>query len=110
MEAQTKGTITRGTTPTFEVTADCDLTGSTCYLAIGIKGNPLVTKTVTGVDGGAESSTVGFPLTQADTLMLRPGNTPWQMRAVKDDSAIATGIGSVIVEDVIQYGELNDLD
>lgn len=110
METTTKGAITRGTTPTFDVEVDYNLTGFTCYLAIGATGRPRLKKSIACVDGGEEKSVASFKLTQADTMALAPGVSEWQMRCVKGETAIATGVGTVRVEDVIQYGELNGLD
>lgn len=102
--------ITRGTTPTIELENDNDLTGYTCYLAIGKPKKPNLVKTKTGVQGEDGKTVVEFRLEQADTLSLKPGSAQMQLRAIKDNDAIASEIIDIEVLDVIQDGVLADED
>lgn len=97
----------RGTTPTYTLTVDTDLTGWTCYVALRSAGRRLDL----GMDRlevvGGEQSTVGFELTQAETLGFRPGRCEVQLRAAKGDAAIATDIAQLEVGRILRDGEIH---
>lgn len=102
----------RGTTPTLRITVDADLTDMELYLALKTGGKPLVVKRNGDmeVDVANGKSVIVVRLTQADTLGMKAGDKcEIQLRAVTDggDTAIATTIGSVPVQRILQDGELN---
>ena len=101
----------RGTTPTLRVTVDADITEMDVYLALRA-GRVLIVKETDALDmslGEDGKTTVLCPLTQADTLKMAAGtNCEVQVRAIEGDGAvaIATTIGSVPVERILQDGVL----
>lgn len=104
----------RGTTPTLRITVGADITDMDIYLALRT-GRKLLVKTNEAlgieVDGEGEDAktVITAPLTQADTLGMQEGRAcEVQVRAVKDDGtvAIATTIGKLDVERILQDGEL----
>lgn len=102
--------ITRGTTPTIEVVVEADLTDFTCDLSIGRYGKPFFTAdneqmTFTYAD---DVSTCAFRLTQEQTLACKPGETFMQIRAIKDNDAIATEPIAIEVLNVIEQSIIED--
>lgn len=103
--------ITRGTTPKIEVKVDADLTDYTNYLSIGKVGEEIVSaqSTVCEVDDDG-SSLLTFKMTQEQTLSLPKGSLKMQVRSIKDDEAIATGLIPVSVADIIKEGVIVDVE
>lgn len=100
----------RGTTPTFTVTVDADITAYLIYLTFK-DGDYMLTKTnddlTIAVDEGVTS--IDVTLTQAETLAFKSGSTvDVQIRAVDANgaTAIATTIGSVSVDRILLGGVL----
>lgn len=102
--------ITRGTTPTVEVDVDTDLTDYTCYLAIGKAKQAKVTSSNCTMELDGDSTKLAFKLTQDETLSLAKGQTKIQLRAIKDDDAIATEMLDIEVLDIVQDGVIEDVD
>lgn len=103
--------ITRGTTPTVSIEVDADLTDFTCELSIGKYGKPYFTvdnesMTLSVSEG---TSTCSFKLTQAQTLKCKAGKTLMQMRAIKNDDAIATNAVEIEVLDAIEQSVIEDV-
>ena len=99
----------RGTTPAIVLTVDMDLTGWTVYVAIRNGGETLVI----GNDGltmeyANKKTTIALALTQAQTLAFSVGPCDFQVRAIKDGTAIATDIQSGYVGGIIQEGAIDE--
>ena len=104
--------IFRGTTPTIIATVEMDLTGYTCYLAIGKKPNQAKTvasndQMVINVEG--EASTLAFTLTQEQTLALPEGDLKMQLRLIDNDVALASEWVDISVGPIIQDGVIEDV-
>lgn len=103
--------ITRGTTPSIPVTVPMNLEGYTCYLSIGKKARaPYFTadnSQMTATYG--ETSTLIFTLTQEQTLSCKTGPAYVQLRLIKDDTALASTMGEIVVYDIIKDGEIEDV-
>ena len=101
----------RGTTPTITMTADADLTNWTVYTSIRGKckhgvvtfDDSRLTKTYDG-----EITTMTLTLTQEETLALDVGMVEFQLRAIKDGTAIATTIEKVPVGRILQDGVIDE--
>ena len=99
----------RGTTPTFDITCDVDLTGFTIYVTLkqGAKEftfTPSVEATETGC-------TLSITLTQEQTLALNEKvKTAMQVRAIDAaglaiaSNIMAVDVGMILREGVISYG------
>jgi len=104
--------IFRGTTPTIIATVEMDLTGYTCYLAIGRKANQAKViasnnqMTIT-VDEGV--STLTFTLTQEQTLSLSEGKAYMQIRLIDMGVALASEWVEISVGPIIQDGVIEDV-
>ena len=98
----------RGTTPATVLTVDMDLTGWTVYVAIRNGGNTLVVKDGLSVEYANNKTTIAFALTQEQTLAFSVGPCDFQVRAVKDGTAIATDIKSGYVGGIIQEGVIDE--
>lgn len=101
----------RGTTPTITVEVDADLTGLQIYLAFKC-GSKLVVKTDDDLNATYEEdkTTIECILSQRDTLAFKSGGVcEVQIRAVDASGypALATTIGSIPVERILQEGVLN---
>lgn len=105
----------RGTTPTLRVTVDADLTGMSLYLALKAGGRALVVKRNADMDievdgeGDDAATVITVKLSQSDTLGMKSGDKcEVQLRAVTDggETALATNIGSLPVQRILQDGEL----
>ena len=104
----------RGTTPTLRVTVDADVTAMSIYLAMRCGKHLLVrgddTLDVSLDESGETPKTVIVcRLNQSETLAMRAGEKcEVQIRAVTDggDTALASTIGSVPVERILQDGVL----
>lgn len=107
--------IYRGTTPTIVCTVAMDLTDYSCYLAIGarenrpyfIADNEQMTIDV-DTSGDVPVSTLGFTLTQEQTLLCKSGDAFAQLRVIKNDVALATDWGAINVGGIIEDGEITD--
>jgi hypothetical protein len=97
----------RGTTPTYTLTVDMDLTGWTCYVTLKGLGKLLNLEGERLAVEGGEQSTVTFELTQAETLALKPGKCEVQLRAAKNGAAIATDIATLDVGRILRDGEIH---
>lgn len=106
----------RGTTESFFCEVDgLDLTDYTCYLSIGSKaGKPYFTmdnsQMTLDVDTSGEQpvSNLTFTATQEQTLACKAGKTNVQIRVIKDDDALATNWGELVVGDIIKNGVITD--
>ena len=105
----------RGTTPTYTLTVDTDLTGWTCYVTLkglgkklDLEGDRLTLATVTPVDGQQTVTTITFGLTQKETLAFKEGKAEVQVRAIKDGTAIATDIAPLTVGRILRDGEIHE--
>lgn len=103
----------RGTTPTITATIDADLTGLDIRLAFRQSSYAPIVKSggdlTVSVEGG--ETTVQATLTQADTLSLRDGvPVDVQLRGYRDGGAVAvaTTIGTLEVERILEEGVLDD--
>ena len=99
----------RGTTPTITVKVKADLSEMNINLALNA--GALIVKSgddlTISVDHGI--TTVSTTLTQEDTLSMTSGqNCKVQIRAYNNDGsiAIATDIGSISVDDILEEGVL----
>lgn len=108
-------TIYRGTTPTVICTVEMDLTDYSCYLSIGAKANkPWFTADnrqmtlVVDTSGDVPVSTLSFTLTQQQTLSCKDGSAYIQLRIIKDDVALATDWGELLIGGIIEDGEITD--
>ena len=99
-------TVARGTTPTFRIYLDYDLTGwdiyvtfrQSCKRAWTFK-NHYVEKTALGCD-------LILDLTQEDTLKFIPGRLWVEIRATNEDDAVRSTKMKFWVEDVLLDGEI----
>ena len=105
----------RGTTETFFCEVDMDLTDYTFYLSIGPKaGRPYFTMDNAQMDltvdtsGETPVSTLEFTATQEQTLACKAGKTNIQLRVIKDEKALATDWGDLVVGDIIKDGVIHD--
>ena len=108
-------TVYRGTTPTVICTVDMDLTDYSCYMAFGTKaGKPYFVVDNTQMDfsvdtsGETPVSTLEYTLTQEQTLKCKAGKTYVQLRVIKNDTALATQWGELVIGDVIEDGVIHD--
>lgn len=104
----------RGTTPTYTLTVDADLTGWTCYVTLkgmgkllNLEGDRLTIEAAPS-EGGQASTTIGFDLTQKETLAFKVGKCEVQVRAIRDGAAIATDIGVLQVDRILREGEIHE--
>ena len=103
----------RGTTPTFTITVDADLSGMNIYLTFK-NGANLLTKTNDDIsieyEGGQHpKTTMTAILSQEETLAFASGTTcEVQVRAADDSGypAIATTIGTLPVDRILLGGVL----
>ena len=100
----------RGTTPTFDIEVDADLTGLAIHLAFAV-GDTLIIKTDDALDVEIADgvTAISCTLTQEDTLAMRDGGIcEVQVRAFNADGslALATEIGSVHVQRILEDGFL----
>ena len=104
----------RGTTPTFSVTVDADLTDFVCFLTFN-NASHMLTKSgdelqkVVDTSGDKPVTTLTVVLTQEDTLAFKSGMPcEVQVRAVDASGypAIATTIGAVYVDRILLGGVL----
>lgn len=103
----------RGTTPTISLEFGEDLRGFTLYFTMKATSTSL-TKTnrdmVIRYVPEISKTLVYIPLSQDDTLRFRAGGSVrCQMRAVKDDYAIASDIYTIPVEEVLMDGAIVDV-
>lgn len=98
----------RGTTPTFEVDCDVDLTGYTIYLTLEQGSNELtLTPECTASQTGC---TLSVTLTQEQTLSFKDnGRAAMQIRAI-DQAGLAVAsnimmvdVGKILKDGVIEY-------
>ena len=106
----------RGTTPTIRITVDSDISELSIHLALKC-GRMLLEKKGADLDvstdstGQAVKTIVECPLSQADTLGMSAGQKcEVQIRAIGANGAVAlaTNIGSIPVDRILQDGVLND--
>ena len=104
--------IFRGTTPTIIATVDMDLTGYTCYLAIGKKANSaqvVVSNDQMTLDIEDGKSILAFTLTQEQTLSLPAGDLQMQLRLTDRGTALASEWVGISVGAIIQNGVIEDV-
>lgn len=103
--------LTRGTTPTVNIEVEADLTDYTCELSIGKYGKPYFTADNQQMSFSLSDgkSNCAFKLTQQQMLACKTGECLMQMRAVKDDTAIATEVVEIEVLDVIEQSVIDDV-
>ena len=105
----------RGTTPTVTCTVDMDLTDFSCYMAVGPKprkpwlvaDNRQMTFDL-DTSGETPVTTLGYTLTQQQTLECKAGKAYVQLRVIKDDVALATDWGEISIGDIIEDGVIED--
>lgn len=95
----------RGTTPTFSFTVDMDLTDWDVYITFEQNKHELTRKNpdITPVNDG---SRVDITLTQQETLAFKVGKARAQIRAIKDEVAVATSYFEFAVNDILLDGEI----
>ena len=104
----------RGTTPTYTITADADLTGWDCYLTlktalreIDLENDRLALEVHPAQNGAPAYTLVTFTLTQLETLSLRAGDKcEVQLRIKKGDVADASDTGELTVKKILRNGEI----
>lgn len=100
----------RGTTPAIVLTVDADLTDYSVYVTIDsgckqtIIGNERLSMSY--ADG---ATSIEFALTQEETLAFSPGQAEIQVRAVHNDTAVATDIRTVNIGRILQEGVIDEL-
>ena len=99
----------RGTTPVITLTVDADIADWTTYVSFN-NGNTVttfeddrLTKTQDGIQ-----TIIELTLTQEETLAFNVGSVEVQIRAIKDDVAIATNIVGMDVSRIIRDGVINE--
>lgn len=99
--------IRRGTTPTIKRTYPEDLTGATATFCFWQDvENPLtLTPEIEATDSGCILSVT---LTQEQTLAFEPGALYFQIRAVKNNEAVASKVWRYFVADVKPDGEITE--
>lgn len=99
--------IRRGTTQTIKRTYQQDLTGATATFCFWQDvENPLtLTPEIEATENGCVLSVT---LTQEQTLAFEPGALHFQIRAVKNDEAVASKVWRYFVADVKPDGEITD--
>lgn len=104
--------IFRGTTPTIIATVEMDLTGYTCYLAIGKKANQatvVVSNDQMSIEVDEGVSILAFTLTQEQTLSLPAGDLQMQLRITDRGVALASEWVGISVGAIIQDGVIEDV-
>ena len=99
----------RGTTPVITLTVDADIADWTTYVSFN-NGNAVttfeddrLTKTQDGIQ-----TIIELTLTQEETLAFNVGSVEVQIRAIKDDVAIATNIVGMDVSRIIRDGVIDE--
>ena len=99
----------RGTTPTITLTVDADIADWTVYVSFN-NGNTVTTleddRLTKTVNSG--QTFIDITLTQEETLAFTVGKVEVQIRAIKDDVAIATNIMGMDVDRIILDGEIDE--
>ena len=99
----------RGTTPIITLTVNADISDWTMYVSFRNNG-----KTVTFEDdrltktASSGQTTIYITLTQEETLAFNVGTADVQIRAIKDDVAIATNIKKIDITPIILEGEIDE--
>lgn len=98
----------RGTTPTITLEVDTDLSEWTVYVTMkGAGGAVELTNPRLEFADEGEAHLIMLALTQQETLRLRPGACEVQIRAVKDDVAVATNIAKLDVGRILKEGVIH---
>lgn len=97
--------ITRGTTPTFSIEVDCDLTGWDTYMTFAQRQKRLTRRDVS-ITPTDEGCVVEAELTQEETLSFKEGAAQLQIRAEKDGTAVASTKFDFAVRDVLLNGKI----
>ena len=95
----------RGTTPTFTFEVDLDLTGWDVYLTFEQRKYEFTHKDVV-ITPSNEGCIVETSLTQEETLAFKPGAAKVEIRACKDNKAVATDEFEFEVYDILLDGEI----
>lgn len=99
----------RGTTPVITLTVDADIADWTMYVSFRNNENIVtfeddrLTKTAQ-----SEQTTIEITLTQEETLAFSVGTADVQIRAIKDDVAIATNIKKIDIAPIIKDGVIDE--
>lgn len=99
----------RGTTPTITLTVGADIADWTLYVSFDNNGtvttfeDDRLTKTLDGA-----RTVIDITLTQEETLAFKVGSAEVQIRAIKDDVAIATNIQKIDVARIIKDGVISE--
>lgn len=102
--------IKRGTTPTIPLTVDTDLTGWTVHVTFKCdKSQITLDNSRLTIEPGEESTAIDVTLTQQETLALGVGDAEIEVRAIKDDIAIATDIKKINVSRILEEGVIDEL-
>lgn len=98
----------RGTTPTITLTVDADLTGHAVEVTFRRPFmEPLtITNDQLHMEVADDVTTITLTLTQQQTLAMH-GPVEVQVRAARDNVAIATDIGTIDVGRILREGVIN---
>ena len=99
----------RGTTPIITLTVDADIADWTVYVSFN-NGNTVTTfeddRLTKTVNSG--QTFIDITLTQEETLAFTVGKVEVQIRAIKDDVAIATNIMGMDVDRILKDGVIDE--
>ena len=99
----------RGTTPTITLTVGAEIADWTMYVSFS-NGSAITTfedDRLTKIANGGQTI-IEVTLTQEETLAFSVGKAEVQIRAIKDDVAIATNIQSIDVARIIKEGVISE--
>lgn len=97
----------RGTTPELQIAVNGVEVGKLTKMYLTLKQNNYeitITEDDIGIDEA--DNLIKIPLTQEQTLGFKDGYVNIQLRAMVDDSAIASDIKSVPIEHILMDGEI----
>ena len=95
----------RGTTPVITLSVDMDITEYTVFVALKSRNHSLILDdSRISKDFQDGKTVIVFALSQAETLDFSPGECKVQIRAVKGQTAIATDIGMLEIDPILQQG------
>lgn len=96
----------KGTTPTWTFEVDADLTGWDVYITFEQR-KVEITRKEPSIEATEDGCVCEVTLTQAETLLFKPGPAQAQIRAVdKDGVAVASTIFDFTVGDILLGGEI----
>lgn len=95
----------RGTTPTFTFEVDLDLTGWDTYVTFEQR-KVEITRKDAAITPANEGCIAEVEITQEETLSFKPGLAQAQIRAYKDNKAVASTVFDFEVYDILLDGEI----